>query len=226
MPTSPDGDYLLSDADLGALVLAGWERLSRAVAEGPRRNRRLAEHHGLELWEIEHLRDTRNRVAHPGPAIDRHDLEQAVAIIESVAGPAPAADEAEVPRQPERPEKPAGPRYGEITIRRDRARFAEVRKLVMDDWAVALAVVLGLPAVTLIAVLFGPVGLLVSPLVIGAAVIALPVVAWLAGWLATAAAFVHAIVQFIVGDQLEACLSLAAGMLIGAVMVAIAMGVG
>lgn len=71
----------VSDAELGAKILAGWERMSRAVADGPRFNRRLAQHLGIGLRDVEHVRDTRNRVAHPGEAISRHDLERAVSII-------------------------------------------------------------------------------------------------------------------------------------------------
>lgn len=70
-----------SDAELGAKILAGWERMSRAVPDGPRRNRRLAEHFDIALRDIEHVRDTRNAVAHPGEAIARHDLERALSII-------------------------------------------------------------------------------------------------------------------------------------------------
>lgn len=70
-----------SDAELGAKILAGWERMSRAVPDGPRYNRRLAEHFGVAVREVEHVRDIRNRVAHPDEPIRRPELEQALAII-------------------------------------------------------------------------------------------------------------------------------------------------
>jgi hypothetical protein len=70
-----------SDAELGAKILAGWEHLARAVPDGPRYNRRLAEHFGVEVREIQHVRDIRNGVAHPGEPIGRQDLERALAII-------------------------------------------------------------------------------------------------------------------------------------------------
>ena len=81
-----------SDADLGAKILAGWQRISRAVDDGPRMNRRLADHFGVGVREIEHLRDIRNRVAHPGPPVERRDLERALATIRQVdrRGRAPA----------------------------------------------------------------------------------------------------------------------------------------
>ena len=70
-----------SDAELGIRILAGWERMSRAVPDGPRHNRRLAEHFGVAVRDIEHVRDIRNAVAHPAGPIARADLERAVAII-------------------------------------------------------------------------------------------------------------------------------------------------
>ncbi|MGH3876936.1 MAG: hypothetical protein ACRDSK_07860 [Actinophytocola sp.] len=81
-----------SDADLGAKILAGWQRISRAVEDGPRMNRRLADHFGVGVREIGHLRDIRNRVAHPGPPVERRDLERALATIRQVdrRGRAPA----------------------------------------------------------------------------------------------------------------------------------------
>lgn len=80
MSKTPTGRKV-SNADLGARILAGWARMTRVVPDGPRHNRRLAAHFGLALRDVEHVRDTRNRVAHPGPAIRRADLERAVAII-------------------------------------------------------------------------------------------------------------------------------------------------
>ena len=93
-----------SDADLGARILAGWERMSRAVPDGPRHNRRLAAHFRIALLDVEHLRDIRNRVAHPGGKIRRHDLERAASIVRRAQrhtrGPAKAR-----PRRTARPKE-------------------------------------------------------------------------------------------------------------------------
>jgi hypothetical protein len=70
-----------SEAELGARILAGWERMSRAVPDGPRHNRRLAAHFRIPLVDVEHLRDIRNRVAHPGGKIRRRDLERAASVV-------------------------------------------------------------------------------------------------------------------------------------------------
>jgi hypothetical protein len=116
-----------SDAELGARILAGWERMSRAVADGPRHNRRLAAHFGVGLRDIEHVRDTRNRVAHPGETIHRTDLERAVAIIRRAdrrSGPRestrPARRRPRTSRPKRAPERPARSkfktRFGSVAI--------------------------------------------------------------------------------------------------------------
>jgi hypothetical protein len=89
--------------------------MARAVPDGPRRNRRLAEHFGMAVRDIEHVRDIRNAVAHPGEAIARGDLERAVAII-GRAGRRGAASPRRTNRR--RPSPAPRPRAGRSVGRR------------------------------------------------------------------------------------------------------------
>lgn len=73
-----------SDAELGAEVLAGWERIVRSVPDGPRRIRRLAAHLRVPVPDLIYVRDVRNRFAHADGSISRDDLLQAVRIIRRI----------------------------------------------------------------------------------------------------------------------------------------------
>lgn len=145
-----------SDAELGARVLAGWERMSRVVPDGPRHNRRLAERFGVQVREIEHLRDIRNRVAHPGERISRQDLERAVAIIKR-SGSAPARSRPARTGSPRsRPSQSrSGPvRPGSAQARRAAARTRTVAKArKAKRQLVALAAVLAVLAVVVFVLL-------------------------------------------------------------------------
>jgi hypothetical protein len=70
-----------SEAELGARILAGWATICQAVPDGPRHNRRVAAHFRIALVDVEHLRDIRNRVAHPRGKIRRQDLERAASTV-------------------------------------------------------------------------------------------------------------------------------------------------
>ena len=162
-----------SDADLGARILAGWQRISRAIEDGPRMNRRLAEHFGVGVREIEHLRDIRNRVAHPGPPVGRRDLERAVATIRQVErrrrGRAPARTR-RVPKNTGMPRPGGGrsrsrsgkgrtgatrPKNGTRTRKaKPASRLARTWKLAVDRWAVFLAVVFGVAVAVFVLVAY------------------------------------------------------------------------
>lgn len=165
MPNTPAG--VTTDAELGAKILAGWERMSRAVPDGPRHNRRLAEHFGVEVREVEHVRDVRNGVAHPGERISRRDLERAVAIIRRTQRrrKPPAARgrgraRGKPPANKPRPATRQGTaRSGKPARDRRRGKGVPKRKtlwqLVVEHWTVSLGVVLGVPALIVVLAYFG-----------------------------------------------------------------------
>jgi len=229
-----------SDADLGARILAGWERITRAVDDGPRLNRRLAEHFGIGLREIEHLRDTRNRVAHPDTPVPRDELERAVATVRRVDRRAAKREPAEpskvtTPEAATKPQattepantakraEPKDPRFGEITITRETTRLGRVWNLAEDYWIALGTVLVGLPAAIVGLVNLGPIGLLVGPLVVAGGVgvlvavaLAMVPIAWVAGILAAVASPVYAIVQFVQGDPVEGFVFLGVSAIIAA----------
>jgi hypothetical protein len=143
-----------SDAELGARVLAGWERMARAVPDGPRHNRRLAERFGVQVREIEHLRDVRNRVAHPGERISRQDLERAIAIIKR-SGSSPARSRpARTGASRSRPSRSGPSRSGAGQARRTAARTrTNVKARKTKRQAFALVAVIAVLAVVVVVLL-------------------------------------------------------------------------
>jgi hypothetical protein len=113
--------------------------MSRAVPDGPRHNRRLAAHYDIALRDIEHVRDTRNRVAHPGETIRRTDLERAVAIIRRAERRGPASRKRRQPRTRPANRGKAAPKRSPRSKRK--ARFGSRALLVMLV-VVAAAVIL------------------------------------------------------------------------------------
>jgi hypothetical protein len=148
-----------SDAELGARVLAGWERMTRTVPDGPRHNRRLAERFGVQVREVEHLRDIRNRVAHPGERISRQDLERAVAIVKRSGSATTRSRPARTGTPRSRPSRPSrsgsrSARPGSAQARRSAARTRTVAKArKAKRQLVALAAVLAVLAVVVVVLL-------------------------------------------------------------------------
>src|SRR6202008_1528519 len=188
-------------AQLKLEVLAGWQRMLDSVPGGPRRPPRMASHFGLPLDDVQHLNDIRNIVAHPTTTTSERSLMRAARIARRAAGqtttaPRSTPDTRVAPAEPmvadtvplaaapswvppprlPRPPLPAPPyppmwtpppAYtgpGSATGRA--TRFAASHRSLVLGGAVCVVVLI------LIVVVFGPVGLLVAPLVALGAVFA------------------------------------------------------
>jgi hypothetical protein len=225
----------MSEADMCAQVLAGWERLSRAVPDGPRKNRRLAAHYNIDLSDVEHVRDTRNHVAHPTSEIPRTNLKRALKIIRRVEARTTAVRthhgaEQQYVRKP----RTTATGYTPPTLstssvtdgpapspqpRRKSETPAPVTPakraldLVADHWKVLLVVCTSAILAIVIVANYGVVGLIALPFIVVLALVLL----WVLLYISAFACLVYSIVLFVQHDNLKAFLFLWLFLILGTI---------
>lgn len=224
-PTGP------SRAELGSQILAGWQRALRKVPNGPRHNRRLAARFGVPLSDIDHLRDTRNRLAHPDGKIPRAALERAAKTIQLMESRTLAIRNETVRKhrhiRDARPDKTSAPaldtrlRSGtfdsEIEVLpapgiqlglRERVLF-----FIVDHWKLLLGTGIAMILAVVLLANYGIVGLVALPFVVALALLLL----WVLLYVGAFASLIYSIVLFAQQEYLKAFLFLWLFVILGAI---------